>query len=419
MERILARDLKNKIGEKVKMYGWVELIRDLGKLCFYICRDRSGQFQVVIKGATKEQKDIPRESVIEIVGTVQESRDKRFGVEIVAEEIKIINKAIDTPPFDLKTNPGFDTRFKHRHMDLRRDEIRKIFKVSHAITSAFREYFESQDFTEIFTPKIIAAGSEGGANLFPIVYFEKEAFLAQSPQLYKQILVPVFERVYEIGHVFRAEKFNTPRHINEFVSMDIEMGFIEDEYDIIRKFEGFLKVMVEYLEDLKFDIDIPNPKVARISFLEAKELMRDLGINNEELDLDPEEERKIGEYFKEQDYDFVLVDKFPWEARPFYTMKDKVVDGIQLTRGFDVIYRGLELFSGGQREHRYDILVNQIKEKGLRPENYGFYLDAFKYGMPPHGGFGIGLERFVMKTLGLSNIREACLFPRDRHRLEP
>jgi aspartyl-tRNA synthetase len=417
--RTYSTELKEKIGKKVLLYGWVELIRDLGKLCFLICRDGQGEFQVVLKNPKKEWKEIPRESAIKIIGTVQESKDKKFGVEVLAENIEIISKAIETPPIDFKTEPNFDTRFEWRILDLRREKVRKIFRVAHIFTRAFHEYLTENKFVEVHTPKIIAAGAEGGANLFPIVYFEKEAFLAQSPQLYKQMLIPVFERVYEVAPIFRAEKHNTTRHLNECISMDIEIGFIEDEFDVLKVFEGYIKYAVELLEDSKLVEDLPSPKIKVIEFLKAKELLRDLGVENPELDFNPEEERKLGEYFEEEGYDFIAVSKFPWEPRAFYYMKGEKQDGIQLTRTFDVIYRGLELWSGGQREHRYDKLIEQIKEKGLKPENYEFYLNAFKFGMPPHGGFGMGLERLVMKTLRLSNIREASLFPRDRTRLVP
>jgi len=317
---------------------------------------------------------------------------------------------------------------KHRAISLRNPEIRSVFKVQAEIMTAFRDFLMDRGFTEISTPKIVSSATEGGAELFPVQYFEQKAYLAQSPQLYKQIMVGSgFERVFEVGKAYRAENHNTARHINEFISLDYEMGFIEDEQDVMRMEVELLRYMFERVretcsEELKtYDAQVPEiTEIPQIQLMEAKEKLKELygATNSEEGDLNPEEERKLCEYSqREYGSELIYVTHYPRSKRPAYAMPDS--EDPALTRSFDLLFRGLEITTGGQRIHEYDLLVESFRSRGLDIADFGSYLEAFKYGMPPHGGLAIGAERLTMKLLGLKNIREACLFPRDRTRLTP
>lgn len=310
---------------------------------------------------------------------------------------------------------------------LRNIQERSKFKIQEALTKAFRDYLYGQGFTEIHTPKIGARGAEGGANLFKFSYFHKPAVLAQSPQFYKQMMVGVFDRVFETGPVFRAEKHNTKRHLNEYTSLDFEMGYIDSFEEIMAMETGFLQyamnlLKTEYAKEVQIlKLEIPDvSKIPAVRFDVAKELVSqkyNRKIRNP-FDLEPEEEALIGQYFKEEyGSDFVFVTHYPSKKRPFYAMDDP--EDARFTLSFDLLFKGLEITTGGQRIHDYNMLVQKIEDRGMTQEGMEQYLDTFKHGMPPHGGLGIGLERLTMQLIGEENVRETCLFPRDMNRLEP
>jgi len=416
-------------GEEVTLAGWVHEIRDLGGIKFLLLRDRSGIVQVtcprqkVPEDVFERVPRLKKESVIRVRGTVQANEKAPGGVEVIPEELEVLSESETHLPLDPtgKVDADLDTRLDARVLDLRREEPRAVFRIRDVATTAIREFLEDRGFLEVHTPKIIASATEGGTELFPVVYFERDAYLAQSPQLYKQMLMAAgFERVYEIGPIFRAEEHNTRRHLNEAISVDIEMSFIESEEDVMRVLEELLahvfhRVAEECEEELKtLDVELPElePPFERLTYEETLDLLAEHGIHVEwGEDLPTEAERKLGELFDEP----IFITEWPRETRPFYTMaKDD-----EVTRAFDLMYQGLELASGAQREHRYETLVDQIKEQGLNPDDFRHYLEAFRYGMPPHGGWGLGLERTLMTLTGMENIREVTLFPRDRKRLHP
>ncbi|WP_088335852.1 aspartate--tRNA(Asn) ligase [Methanopyrus sp. KOL6] len=416
-------------GEEVRLAGWVHEVRDLGGIKFVLLRDRTGIVQLTLprqkvpKETFEKVPKLTKESVIRVEGIVQANKKAPRGVEIIPRRIEVLSKSNTHLPLDPtgKVDADLDTRLDARVLDLRREEPQAIFKIRNVVTSAIREFLEELGFIEVHTPKIIASATEGGTELFPVVYFERDAYLAQSPQLYKQMLMAAgFERVYEIGPIFRAEEHNTRRHLNEAISVDIEMSFIESEEDVMRVLEKLLahifrKVREECERELKvLNQELPELEVPfeRITYEEALNLLSDHGIEVEwGEDLPTEAERKLGEIFEEP----FFITEWPKEIRPFYTMaKDD-----EVTTAFDLMYKGLELASGAQREHRYDMLVRQIEEQGLNPADFKYYLESFKYGMPPHGGWGLGLERTLMTITDAENIREVTLFPRDRKRLHP
>ena len=320
-----------------------------------------------------------------------------------------------------------EAKLNYRPISLRNIQERSKFKIQEALTKAFRDYLYGQGFTEIHTPKIGARGAEGGANLFKFSYFHKPAVLAQSPQFYKQMMVGVFDRVFETGPVFRAEKHNTKRHLNEYTSLDFEMGYIDSFEEIMAMETGFLQyamnlLKTEYAKEVQIlKLEIPDvSKIPAVRFDVAKELVSqkyNRKIRNP-FDLEPEEEALIGQYFKEEyGSDFVFVTHYPSKKRPFYAMDDP--EDARFTLSFDLLFKGLEITTGGQRIHDYNMLVQKIEDRGMTQEGMEQYLDTFKHGMPPHGGLGIGLERLTMQLIGEENVRETCLFPRDMNRLEP
>ncbi|MEB3806149.1 MAG: aspartate--tRNA(Asn) ligase [Desulfurococcales archaeon] len=425
------------LGREVTVCGWVHRIRDLGKLKFILVRDRTGLLQVVVKkGETPEEvveaaRSLKLEAVVCARGVLVESRSK-LGIELKARELKILSSPVEPLPLepDTSTEAGLATRLNYRWLDARNPRVSMIFQYEALVARAFREYYTSQSFVEIFTPKIVAAGTESGAEVFPVVYFGREAFLAQSPQFYKQMaVIGGLERVFEIGPVFRAEPHHTTRHLTEYHSMDIELGFIEGPEDVMDFVEGFFRHLVgtvkrdpkarAILEEFNADIAMPR-EIPRITMREAYKILEEE--YGKKLpygeDLDPEGERLLGRYFKEKhDSDFVFVTEYPWASRPFYTMRKP--DEPEWTYGFDLLMKGLEVVTGSQREHRYDELLKNLSDKGLDPASFQFYLDFFKHGAPPHGGAGMGLERIVMQSLELENIREARLLPRDPERITP
>jgi len=423
--RTLARALPGRVGERVTLQGWVHNRRDLGGIQFLLLRDRSGLAQCVF-----EKTGLPlHESCVRVRGTVVASARAPGGVEVHADELEVLSRATAPPPVEIPkeewhANP--ETLLEYRQITVRGLKAQAALKVQAELVAAFRAFLDARDFTEIFTPKLVAAGAESGANLFEVDYYGKRAYLAQSPQLYKQMMVAVFERVYEVAPVFRAEPSHTSRHLSEYLSLDVEFGFIEDENDVMDLQEELFKAMMtrvaercapqlELLEATAPDVSAPIP---RIPLLEARALVKErYGHETGGKDLDPEAERLVGRWAKEEHgSEFVFVTKFPQAARPFYTYPE---EGGELTRGVDLLFRGVELTSGGQRVHDHAMLVEELTRRHMDPEAFRGYLQVFQHGMPPHGGFAAGAERLTALLLGIPNVRFARAFPRDGSRLQP
>ncbi len=420
----------------VVIAGWVREIRDFGSLKFIILADRSGEIQITAKkGETPENilkilDGVGKEWVIAVEGIGRKNEKAPNGVEIVPKEVKILSESESVLPLEIrsKAKAELPTRLDNRFLDIRKPEVRAIFKIRSEISNTIRNFFYERGFLEIHTPKIVASATESGANVFPILYFEKEAFLAQSPQFYKQAaMAGGLERVFEIAPAFRAEKHHTIRHLTEYTSVDFEISFIDSYEDLMRIAEELIVYTLKNIKDrcenefkiLKKEIEIPTAPFPRITMREAYKILKEKGIEVEYGDeLDTESERKFGEIIKEKfGSEFVFLTEFPWKVRPFYTYRKE--DEIEWTCSFDLIYKGVEIVTGGQREHRYEKLIENCKEKGINPETIDFYIRMFRYGVPPHGGCGLGLDRLVMLLLDLPNVREATLFPRDPERLEP
>ncbi|MFZ5436790.1 MAG: aspartate--tRNA(Asn) ligase [Bacillota bacterium] len=422
--RVLAENVAFYAGERVTVMGWAYHVREMGQVTFVVLRDRSGSIQVVWENAAERVKE---ESVIRVEGTVRQDGRAPGGYEIRAEELEVLASPCDRLPFGLNgPAPGLDTMLRHRAYSIRRPDVGAVFTVQAEMVHAFRSFLRQQGFTEISTPKIVSAGTEGGAELFAVRYFDETAYLAQSPQFYKQMMVGAgYERVFEVGKAYRAEPHDTSRHLNEYLSLDLEMGFVKDENDLMDFENALLEYMMNYLaETCKKSLDTLQVKlpsvgeIPRMRLSEVQEILAKQGKSSPEGNLDPEGERLISKYVREQmQSDWLFITHYPASKRPVYTMPDP--DNPGLTRSFDLLFRGLEVTTGGQRIHQYDKLVANMRKFGLEPEKFEFYLDIFKYGMPPHGGLAIGAERLTMQICGLSNIREASLFPRDRDRLVP
>lgn len=434
MERTLVRDLPEHIGERVRLQGWVHHIRQLGRISFLLLRDRSGIGQVITGEPERFGLDkVQRESIVELGGRVKAEPQARQGCEVELEWLKVLMAPVAPLPFEVsrsmkKLNLKLDMILDHRAFALRNPELGAVFRVQAEIVRSFQEFLRSQGFLEVHTSKIVAAGTEGGTALFPVQYFEQKAYLAQSPQFYKQMLVGAgYERVFEVGFVYRAEDHATSRHINEYLSMDYEMGFIDSYRDVTQLEERFLKQLIDNLakncqEELRtLEAKLPViDSIPYIHFRDALEVLkkdfhRDVSGMN---DLDPEAERQLGEYARKvYNSEFIFVTHYPRKTRPFYTLWDPADPNY--TFGFDLLFRGLEVTTGSQRIHDYNMLVENIRYFGLNPQNFEFYLEIFKYAVPPHGGLAIGAERLTQQFLGLGNIREASFFPRDRFRLTP
>lgn len=434
MERTLLKDIKSKVGTEVLVKGWVQELRNLNKIKFIILRDRTSNMQcIALKSSTKPEifdsiDKIYKESVVEIKGKVTENKESRWGVEILLESIKEINAAEPIPIDNSdKSTTELEKRIDYRFIDTRNSKKNTIFKVRSKIVRIITDFFDEEGFTNINTPKITCIGVESGAALFNVKYFDTTVYLSQSPQVYKQMFVAGgFERVYEIGVVFRAENSNTTRHLTEFTGIDFEMGFIngfEDVMDTIEKMFMYLleRLKKECVNELKIlEIEIPKPtKIPRMTMEDAKKYLTSKGRSyTAEDDLDPEGERLLGEYAKEKfGSEFIFITHFPWAVRPFYHMRP--ADRQDLTYSFDLLYNGVEIATGAQREHRLEILKKQTKEKGLNFDEMKEYQDIFRYGIPPHGGVGFGLDRITQRLLNLSNVREAVLLPRDPKRTKP
>lgn len=430
IEEIKALGSEEK--KSIMTHGTIYNVRDMGDFAFVIIRKIGGLVQCVYnKNNTEEEKKIlQEENAIRVTGEVRDEERAVNGFEILVNKIEVLSSPAEELPLSVskrKLNIALENEIEIRPIILRNEQRRSVFKLQEGVVRGFRKYLEENGFTEIFSPKIIAAGAEGGANIFKLDYFGKKAYLAQSPQTYKQTLIPVYERVFEIAPVFRAEKHDTARHLNEYVSVDFEMGYINSFYDVINMETGMLKYCFKYLEEnyslvlKKLGCELPKiDTIPCVKFRDAKEMVAEKYGRKikDPYDLEPEEERLIGELFKE-DYgsDFVFVTHYPVKKRPFYAMDDP--EDTKYTLSFDLLFKGLEITTGGQRIHDYDEQVKKMIFKGLYPEDFESYLMLHKYGVPPHGGLGMGLERFVMKLLDEKNIRATSMFPRDTTRLNP
>ena len=431
-EELEAEQLGAHIGEIVRLHGSIYKIRKMSSFAFVLLRTKRQMVQCVYEPAYARfaLEELKEEACVRFTAEVIREERSRSGYDLHLLDVEILSEPEEVPPVVInqkRVNTSIENLLDYRPITLRNEKERAIFQIQAKICQAFREFLDGQHFTEIHTPKLVAAGAEGGANIFSLSYFGEQAYLAQSPQFYKQAMVPVYERVFEIGPVFRAEKHNTQRHLNEYTSMDFEMGFIDSFQDIMAMETGFLQYTMELLKkDYKTELDmldITLPKVdeiPQVRFDEAKRLVAEKynrQIRNP-YDLEPEEEALIGRYFEEEyGADFVFVTHYPSKKRPFYAMDDP--DDKTFTQSFDLLFKGLEVTTGGQRIHEYQMLLDKIEAKGMTTEGMDQYLDIFKHGMPPHGGLGIGLERLTMKLIGEDNVRETCLFPRDLSRLEP
>jgi nondiscriminating aspartyl-tRNA synthetase len=398
MERILTSELAAHAGERVLLQGWLHRKRELSRVSFLVLRDRAGLAQVVID----ELPELLPETVLEIEGLAVENEQAPGGVEVHEPQIRVLAEPAEPPPIELhrpEPKESLPTRLDAAAVSLRHPMVRERFRLAARAVAAFRAALDERGFVEIQTPKIVAFATEGGANVFPVDYFGREAFLAQSPQFYKQTMVGVFERVYEVGPVFRAEPHETGRHLAEYVSLDAELGFIRDHRDVIDLLREVVFAMLEAVGEA-------SPADAPIVRFEDVR-------TGDEPDLSPADERRICEEHGE----LVFVEGFPTWKRPFYTHPDPARP--EWSRGFDLLYRGLEIVTGGQRLHLFGDYRAALAERGIDEAPFASYLDAFRYGMPPHGGFALGLERFVAQVVGVGNVRETTLFPRDRSRLLP
>lgn len=420
------------VGKTVKVKGAVHTIRDMGDVAFVVLRKREGLLQCVFEeGKTSfELKDLKEAATIEAEGVVSKEDRAPNGIEIRLTAIKILSEPVEPMPLAIskwKLNTSLEANLNNRAISLRNIRERAKFRIQEGVVRGFRDFLYQEGFTEIHTPKLGAKSAEGGANLFRLEYFHRPAILQQSPQFYKQMMVGVFDRVFETAPVFRAEKHNTKRHLNEYTSLDFEMGYIDGFSDIMAMETGFLQYTMkllekEYAKELKIlGIKLPNvDNIPAVRFDEAKKHVAEKynrAIRNP-YDLEPEEEALIGQYYKEEcDADFVFVTHYPSKKRPFYAMDDPQDETYTLS--FDLLYHGLEITTGGQRIHDYNKLLEKMEKRGMTTEGMEQYLSAFKHGMPPHGGLGIGLERLTMKIIGEDNVRETTLFPRDLSRLEP
>ncbi len=438
MKRTLAVEAIKKIDEEVILKGWVQTKRDMGKVAFLDVRDRTGIVQVVCVPSDMDESyelisAMHAQSVVEIHGIVQKRGEKQINEKIDTGTIEILAKSLTVVsvaqplPFDLDDNLTLETYLDHMPITLRTEKARAVFKVQSEIVDAFRTFMRSEGFTEFQAPKIVAQAAEGGADIFTIGYFGHKAYLAQSPQLYKQIMVGVFERGFTIGNVYRAEPHATSRHINEYTSLDFEFGFIKDHTDVMRMQNKFLVYLVEQLrktsskrfalleaEITDVPIEIPSLKLKEAQQIIKQEFGEDC---TQEPDLEPHHEVQICEYAKKKwNSDFLFITHYPTSKRPFYTYPDE--EDPKYTKSFDLLFRGVEVTTGGQRIHDYDQLLENIKKWGYDTADFAFMLQAFKHGMPPEGGLAMGLERLTANLLGLSNVKRATLFPRDLNRID-
>ena len=443
-ERTYIEEVGRHLGERVTLAGWVSRTRDLKKIRFIVLRDRTGEIQVVVKPDAPEMftLSLGREDVLKVTGVAVESDVAKAGVEFIPDRIEVVNRSLQPLPVDILENKksDLDTRLNWRVLDFRSPTTNAIFQVQNALVTGFREHLTAEGYMEFQPPCIIGSASEGGADLFAIPYFEKTAYLAQSPQLYKQMCAMSFEKVFTITPIWRAEKFNTPTHLNEVRQMDIEQAFADDETvmkvleeTLVNMLEEAKEVTGEQLELLGRELEVPGLPFQRVTYTDAIEMLQGAG---EAIvwgdDFNKTQEALLTELVREEA--FFLKD-WPGEQKTFYAMPyDKGNErdaayleetygsaeiGGRVVRAFDCLYGGIEVSSGTMRIHLPELLRERIRYKGLNPDNFGYYVDAFRYGAPPHAGWSVGLERITMAVTGQSNIRECCMFPRDRDRLVP
>ncbi|MCA9361084.1 aspartate--tRNA(Asn) ligase [Candidatus Kaiserbacteria bacterium] len=441
MSRILIKNLKEQIEKEVTIKAWVDVARQQGKLAFFDFRDRSGKVQGVVFGKPEVleiAKTLKPESAVTITGLVNKRPEKMINaevqngdIELEITDIKVLNEA-ESLPFDLETDLTIDTILDFRPLTIKRKREQAIFKVQSEIVNAYGTFMRKEGFTEFQAPKLVGGDAEGGAEVFKVPYFKKKnAYLASSPQLYKQIMVGAYERVFSFATAFRAEKSATTRHLSEYTSLDAEMGFIEDHTDVMKVETALMRYLVSHLKEVaqnelkELKIELPttgdetSPTFPYMKLREAQELIKkETGVDKtNEPDLEPEDERWLCEYAKKElGSDFIFITHYPVSKRPFYTYEDENDPGF--TKSFDLLFRGVEITTGGQRVHKKAELLKRMSDKGLNPDNFSFYLQAFQYGLPPHGGWGMGLERLTQKFCGLPNVKEATLFPRDINRID-
>lgn len=439
MPRILITETPEHVGKKVELMGWISVRRDHGQLIFFELRDRSGSIQLVVppeEGLLEKAKEIRSEFSVKVTGIVKErpvkakeTTEKTALVEIQVTDIEVLGKPSLELPIDISQKDldlNLDTLLNNRTLALRHEKNRAIFLLFSEVLRAYDATMRADGFVEIKTPKILSSATEGGANFFKIKYFDRDAYLAQSPQFYKQAAMSAFERVFEVGTVFRAEPHFTSRHVNEYTGLDAEMGFIEGVEDVMTELEKTIHgifshvgktlphVFELYKTNVPQSIPIPRMRLSDATHILKKEYRKEM----EDENIDSEGERMISEYVKKKfDSDLVFLTHYPISLRPFYSMPSP--DNPKYTETFDLLFRGVEIASGGQRIHDYEILRANIEKRGLDPKDFSDYMDIFKYGTPPHGGWGLGSERIIQKLLGLGSIKEAVLYPRDVKRLTP
>lgn len=425
-KRTHIEEAKEHPGEKLTIAGWVSRTRELSNIRFIILRDITGEIQIVVKPEKPQlfEIDLGREDVLKVEGEAVESEVAHAGIEFIPDSIEVLNRSEQPLPFDVqeRVKAELDTRLDHRFLDFRTPTTQAIFKIQNRLLTSFRDYLTDHGYLEIQPPCIIASASEGGAELFSIPYFETTAYLAQSPQLYKQMTAVSLEKVYTVTPIWRAEKFSTPTHLNEVRQMDIEQSFADDEtvMTVLEKTIAYMLTQVkkhcgEELETLKRKIEIPDLPVERLTYTEAVELLQEEG---EEImwgdDFSKTQERELTNLISQKTF---FIKDWPSIQKAFYAMPHQ--DNPELSHAFDLLYNGIEISSGTQRIHIPELLEIQIKKKGLNPSDFENYIEAFRYGAPPHAGWSIGLERITMTVTGQSNIRECAMFPRDRERLVP
>jgi len=433
MDRVYGSQLTSHIGERVKLAGWLHSLRALGKINFLQLRDVTGIVQIVLtKEQVKQLGGALPESVLEVEGAVAAEPQAPGGVEVRDPAIRVLNRVSEALPFPVNKpdlDVHLDTFLNFATFGLRHPKKQAVFRVLAGVLDGFRRFLDRNGFVEIASPKIVESATESGANVFKIDYFGRPAYLAQSPQFYKQMMVGVFERVFEVGPVFRAEPHATVRHVNEYISLDVEFGFIRDHFDVMQVLTRLIRAMLDHLRErcareldlLNVELPLAPERFPHIDFPDALQLIYERYGEDarHEPDLSPQHERWLGAWAREtHGSDFLFVTGYPMVKRPFYTHPKP--DDPRYANGFDLIFRGTELVTGGQRLHQYDDYEAALRSRGITDlAPFEGYLQAFRYGMPPHGGFAIGSERFVMQLLGASNLRETTLFPRDLNRLSP
>lgn len=427
MERALIGKIAEYENQEALIKGRVFNVRNLGNIVFLVVQDYTGTIQVVVD----KSMEVKTGDAVVITGLVKKDARAKSGFEMKGTKVEVVSKNIEEIPIDLSKedlNLNLNTLLDYRTLSVRHPKVQAIFRLYDLLLKSYESVMREYDFTEIKTPKLLGSATEGGANFFKVKYFEKEATLAQSPQFYKQIMVGAFERVFEIGSAFRAEPHFTTRHVNEYISLDAEMGFISSYEDIIKILNPILKKMFSMIEsegkpylDLygieisKVPDEIPCFKLSEMKKIIKEEYGHEIA---EDTDIDPHGEELAGRYAKEKfGSDFVFLTHYPWSDRPFYTMPNP--EDPEETYGFDLLYKGLEIITGGQRIHDYEELLANMKKKGVKSQGMEFYLNTFKYGIPPHGGWAMGSERIIKQILNLDSIKEAVLFPRDVKRLIP